>query len=218
MTSHSPSNNAHSSRYFCFPRNQYPVNSASLLGNGRAVCNPVSLPRNHDSKKSQTKQKPQKYIHTNQINKNAMALTDLKKNNQPCASLFNLPNVRRLQTSHCLFYDVFSLLAAVKTNNAEPLAIQSEARIQQQNRERWRRGERRLAQTLLTRSPAKFTLCKPYLGGVVLTVICTKLLRFFLINHLNNFFYIFQTSAPVIPFSTRLKTTLYLVLSPCEHI
>lgn len=52
-------------------------------------------------------------------------MTDLKENNQLRASLFNLPNVRRLQTSHCLLF-FFSLLAAIKTNKAEPLAIQSE--------------------------------------------------------------------------------------------
>lgn len=32
------------------------------------------------------------------------------------------------------------------------------------------RGERHLAQTLFARTPAKFTLCKLHLGGVILPV------------------------------------------------
>lgn len=131
----------------------------------------ISLTTSQECKTSPTKPKPQKHVHRNQINRNAAALTDLKENNQLRASLFNLPNVRRLQTIPLFTLWLFSpLLAAAKTNNAEQFTFQFAAWTTQKTRKAAAQGRKKaLGPSPFSKDYSKTVPCLLCPGGAAPT-------------------------------------------------
>lgn len=188
----------------------------------------ISLTTSQECKTSPTKPKPQKHVHRNQINRNAAALTDLKENNQLRASLFNLPNVRRLQTiplfTLWLFFPPFWQQQKQITLNSSLFNLQPEQH-RRHERQQHRAEKRHLAPAPLAKTTAKlFHACCAQEELLQLQCPTTHTDdAFAFIKHLNHFFSqsgfparcgsCLQTPAPVIPSSTRLKITLYLARS-----